>query len=363
MDNQSDERLRSRLKSDISEQSLSKNFMRDLKDLKEFYISNEKKKQLSKMNPFKRFFFLTFWILKSMILKLTPVRRLLLLFGIIMLFISGGVFRVGDDIQISFNRALIGGIIIVFILMLELKDKLLAHNELEAGRKIQKALMPEQSPYIEGWTVWLYSQSANEVCGDLVDYIKSNDERFGLYIADVAGKGLNAALLTTKLQAIIRSLSYDYKSVELIKKVNKIFYKESLRNIFASLLFLEIQKDYTKLNVVNSGHFPPLILRKNNFIEIPKGGIALGVMPDAEYPLQEIEIEKGDLIICYSDGVVEAKKESGEFFGIDKFKNTILSNATLSVKDIGENIFKSVELFTKDDRLSDDLSLIILRKE
>lgn len=354
--------LRSTIKSDLFRDDFFRSFTRDIKDLKEFYINSEKKKRLVGMNPVKRIFVMTWWILRSMVLKLTPLRRLLLLFGILILLSSGTIAFSNDDANISVNRGIFGGALIIFVLMLELKDKLLAHDELAAGRKIQEALQPEQSPYIEGWTAWLYTRPANEVCGDLVDFININKERMGVIMADVAGKGLNAALLTTKLQATIRALASDYDAQTLIAKVNNTFHRDSLRNIFASLIYVELSPGSGVVKIVNAGHLPPLIIRSGVVNEMDKGATALGLMKDASYLMQTTELHTGDVILAYSDGVTESKNSSGEFYGKDRFFKLMNLVKTLPVREMGESIVKAISGFEGDERSNDDLSLIILKK-
>ncbi|MCE1165951.1 MAG: serine/threonine-protein phosphatase [Bacteroidetes bacterium] len=353
------------IKEDLYEDSLFKNFYRDIKELKEFYISAEKKKKLETMNPFKRAFFLTVWILKSMILKLTPTRRLLLLIGVILIIISGsfGISLADSDIRVSMSRGLIGGAIVIVVLMLELKDKLLARDELEAGRKVQQALMPEQNPYVEGWSVWLYSRSANEVCGDLVDFLNISEERTGVLMADVAGKGLNAALLTAKLQATIRALAPDHDAVNLVTKVNSIFYRENLRNIFASLLYFDVTKGSNELRLVNAGHYPAYHCRGNQIKEFEKGDIALGLMKNAVYKETVAEVETGDVILAYSDGVTEARNHTGEFYGNIRLSNLLCGISKLPANEIGNGIVKAIDNFIGDVRLHDDLSIIVLKKQ
>ena len=218
--------IRETLKSDIYDQGLFKNLINDLKDIIDFYLAPSSKEMLKKMNPIKRLFFYIFWILKSMILKLNPVRRLLLLIGILFLLTANNISFGSHNSSVTSNWDQVGGALMLIVLMLELKDKLLAKDELSAGRKIQEALMPEQNPYLDGWSVWLYSQPANEVCGDLVDFVKIDDNRSLILMADVAGKGLNAALVTAKLQAMIRALAPDYNDTNLIHKVNNTFYRK-----------------------------------------------------------------------------------------------------------------------------------------
>jgi len=214
------------LSNDLSKSGYFSEIKSDLKSLKEFYLTYEQKKILNGKKWYSRWFFLTWWVFKGMILKLTPLRRLLLIIGI--LFLLSSKMNSGDaDLSSMTSRGILGGVVILFILMLELKDKLTASDELNAGRKIQKQLMPDENPVIEGWEAWMYSSPANEISGDLIDYAEVNKNKYALFLADIAGKGLKAALFTTKLQASIRTLIYDMRLEKLISKVNEIFYKEN----------------------------------------------------------------------------------------------------------------------------------------
>ncbi|MCX6165756.1 MAG: PP2C family protein-serine/threonine phosphatase [Ignavibacteriae bacterium] len=285
-------KLRSTLKNDLKKGDFFKTLSRDFKDLKEYYISEEKHKRLSRMSGIKRIFMFSWWLLKSMILKLTPLRRIILVIGILFLIFIFNVSSNGDGA--SSSSYMLGVILILFVLMLELKDKLLAHDELEAGRKIQNALMPEESPQFSGWSLMLFTRSANEVSGDLVDFIKIEPGKAGLLIADVAGKGLKAALLTSKLQATVRSFVEDYQIENLVSKVNDIFYRDSLRNIFASLLYMEISENSGQLKYVNAGHLPPLYNGADGLKEMSKGDAALGLMKGVNYHESILELKSGE---------------------------------------------------------------------
>jgi hypothetical protein len=354
--------FRETLKSDLYDQGLFKNLINDLKDIIDFYLAPSSKEMLKKMNPVKRAFFYVFWILKSMFLKLNPVRRLLLLIGFILLLTANNISFGTRHSSVSSNWDQVGGLIMLVVLMLELKDKLLAKDELSAGRKIQEALMPEQNPYLDGWSVWLYSQPANEVCGDLVDFVKVDEDRSLLLMADVAGKGLNAALVTAKLQTMIRALAPDYNDTDLIHKVNNTFYRESLRNIFATLFFIECTKGNNEIKIVNAGHLPAFILKKNEIRELQKGNTALGLMKNADYKLQMESIETGEVLVVFSDGVTEARNKQGEFFGTDRLKSLLLNKNDITASNIGNKIIDEINRFSSDSRLNDDLSVIILKK-
>jgi phosphoserine phosphatase RsbU/P len=351
------------VKQDLKEGDFFRTIKRDIREIREFYISPEQKKRLDDMNSLKRFFFLMWWILRSMILKLTPARRILLLIGFIFVFAVNVSVDNNEDSETRFQINVIGGTLLILVLMLELKDKLLAKDELEAGRKVQESLMPDESPPLEGWSLWLYTRPANEVCGDLVDFIKINPGLAGIVMADVAGKGLQAALLTAKLQATVRAYTEDNHPVGIVSKVNNIFFRDSLRKIFASLLYLQIAPNSGQLKFVNAGHLPPVIIKSDGIKEMPKGETALGLIKDMVYTIHQVELKSGEVFICYSDGVTESRNKTGSFFGSERFLKLLPSLIGLKPKDIGQKIISETNIFSGDTRPNDDLSLIIIKRD
>ncbi len=280
-----------------------------------------------------------------------------------MLLISGNNRIESGQVTIDlFGPGFIGGLILLFILALELKDKLLARTELEEGRAIQKALMPERSPKINGWDIWLYTQSANEVGGDLLDLIKINDDRYGLAIGDVSGKGLSAALMMAKLQATIRALAPDYNSLnDLGVKLNEIFQRDGIRRIFASLLYLEFKPSSGEIEFINSGHFPPLIIENGNVTQLEKDAPALGILKSPVFNKQNLKLEKDQIIVLYSDGVTEAVNAFHEFFGEEKLIELLRTNTILNSSLLGEKILSEIKSFAGDARYQDDLTVAILK--
>ncbi len=353
---------------DVKKGDFFSDLREETRDIRDFYITQDKRDELMKMGRVKRWFVLSWWILKSMFLKLTPARRILLVAGII-LVISARVITTnagqGSGVRIEYEglRLFLGLASIILVLLLELKDKLLAHSELQAGRVVQRAMHPERAPLIPGWSVWLFTRPANEVGGDLVDFMKLNDKRFGFTVGDVAGKGLGAALLMVKIQATLRALAPDYESLgRLTVKLNEILTRDSIPSRFASLLFVQCTSDSGTVRYVNAGHMPPLLVRGTGVQELEKGEAALGLSPATVYAEHELHLERGESIVLYSDGIIEAQNLQGEFFGAERFKSLCSTLGKSTPQAVGERIIADVELFAGGARPSDDLSLAILQR-
>ena len=351
-------------RNDFRQTKIKEEFKSEYKDLKQYFLSSELKEKLVTMNPLKKFFVLPWWIIKAMYFRLTPFRRILLIIGLFLLLMSLSTENSNDDTTISINvAALASGVFFLFILALELKDKLLAKTELEEGRAVQLALMPEESPKVEGWDIWLYTRSANDVGGDLLDFIKIDENRFGIAVGDVAGKGLSAALLMSKLQASIRALVYDSASLsKLAEKLNIIFHRDSPSKIFASLVYSEIKSESNVLKFINAGHYPPIVLRNNNIEPLQKNAPALGIFQDAVFNEQNISLNENEFVIFYSDGLTEAQNESGEFFGESRLLDLLNKREKFSSKELGDMILANVDFFVNKFPAHDDLTLAVLKK-
>lgn len=349
----------------IADEIKNLQFRRDIKkeyrDLKDFYLDDEKKDKLKNMGRLQRFFFQSGYLILSIFEKLTPLRKLLVILGLVLMFLGSSI-RI-DNQNNSSNDTLLGGLLILFVLVLELKDKLLAVEELIAGRKIQKALMPEENPKLDGWDIFLYTSSANEVSGDLVDFLNIDDNRSVITIADVAGKGLSAALLTAKLQATVRAFAdSSFNPAELTTKTNKIFHRDSLPNLFASMIYIELPPNSYNISYANAGHFPPVILSEEGLSELEKGDAALGIISNSRYRNFDLVLKTDQLFITYSDGITEARNETGEFFGKERFYNVLKPNKNLNAAELGRKIINAVNQFRGQAKINDDISLVILKK-
>ncbi len=360
-------KIRDALWNDIKRGNVKKSLSQDFRDLYDFYIDPNTKERLASMGRFRRWMVTVWLILKRMILRLTPARRLMLFLSFILILFENAGYRnnqVVDGTQFGFKTQLVGYGLLIIVLMLELKDKLLARDELEAGRKIQMALMPEEHPEIPGWDVWLYSRPANDVGGDLIDVIELDQNRYGFALGDIAGKGLGAALLMAKLQASIRALAPMAKELEWLgSQLNEIFHRDCIPSRFASLIYLELDSDSGKISILNAGHIPPLIIRKDQVQEMDLGDPALGLMEQTRYKKLNVRLNQHELVFGYSDGLTEARNKAGDFFGDQKVKQLIWQHHYLDSQTLGKKIIEEIQSFQGNTKPNDDLSMIILKRK
>jgi len=348
------------VKTDFRESEITREVKYDLSETLDFYLTEEQKEEMKKMGWFKKVFFIPAWLLRIMFFKLTRIRRLLLAAAIILLFVNINNSNNG----ITFNNSIFTIIILLFILILELKDKLIAVDELSAGRAVQTAFMPPENPSVPGWSVWLYSRPANSVGGDMVDLIPVDGSNFGVVLGDVSGKELGAALYMVKLQSTLRALASDPGSLsDLGSKINRIFHRDSESNRFATMVYASLRKEHGNINVLNAGHLPPMILSEGKLSELGKGSPAIGIKNTSRYKEEKVKLKKGDYLIIYSDGVSEATNNDGEFYGTGRFKDAILKYNNLSPQEMGTNLISAVNHFVGNNKFYDDLSIVILRKE
>jgi len=350
-----------RVRDDVRRTGIRASLRRTVADLDEFYLTEQSRARLAGMGVVRRWVWRIWWLFKALVFALTPARRVLVLLAFVLLWVaSQGVPNVSHPNR---NAGLLSLVILLVVLMLELKDKILARDELEDGRAVQRALLPAPSPEVAGWDVWLSSRPANDVGGDLVDLLRLAGDHVALVLADVAGKGLGAALLMAKLQSTLRAIAGDTPSLgEQAARVNAILHRDGLPNSFATLVYLDVTRDSGTVRLVNAGHMPPLVLRGRTLAELARGGIALGITHPAAYEEQVVELAPGETLLVYSDGVTEAMNASGEFFGEERLRAILPGVSTLAAAEIASRVVAAVDAFVGSASVHDDLSLLILRR-
>lgn len=345
---------------DARRSGFGRTLTRTFADLDAFYLSDERQRRLAGMGRLRRWLYRAAWLFKSLFLNLSPVRRVLLALALVLS--PRAQWHAGAySLQIDFGALPV--ILLLLLLMLELKDKLVAKSELQAGRVVQQALFPKAAPVIAGWDIWMSTRPANEVGGDLVDFVTQEDGRVGLVLADVSGKGLPAALLTARLQATLLAYVAELPSLaELASKLHTAFRKRGLENRFATLVYLEVEPGSSEVRLVNAGHMPPLLVRADRVEALPAGGPALGIPVPATYEEQALDLHADETLVVYSDGVNEAVDEAGAFFGDDRLLRSLRATAGRPAAEVAQHLLAALEAFVGDGRWHDDVSLIVVRR-
>ncbi len=354
--------LRDLLFKDLRPSELPANFRQDLKQLYRFYLDEERRTQLEAMGRVRRTVKLVGWTLKSLLAKLSPGRRLALFASLVMCILGRVRLPLGDAV-LSTNLRVWAYLFVFLVLMLEMKDKLLARDEIEIARQVQLALLPARHPQPEGWSLWSFMRPANDVGADLVDYIDLPEDRLGVVLGDVAGKGLGAALLTAKLQAMLRALVPGSPSLsDLGAQVNDILHKDGIDNRFVTLFYLELKPGSGRLRYLNAGHNPPFVLREKATEGLQASAIPLGMMAGTTYTEGELTLEPGNLLVVYSDGLTEARNAKDEEFGADRLQGMLPRLRGLTAEECVRLIIDEVNLFLGRERPHDDLSLVVLAR-
>jgi sigma-B regulation protein RsbU (phosphoserine phosphatase) len=228
------------------------------------------------------------------------------------------------------------------------KERLAA--ELETAVAIHRRIVPSSDnlPVINGFDIHGYNYPCKEVGGDYFDVISLPEGRFAFVICDVSGKGLSAALLVSTLQATFHSLLHsDLPLVEIVERANRLLIRNTTSEKYATA-FIGIADTYTgRTETINAGHNEPLLVRQSGEMEkLYAGGLILGMFDFAAYESQEIELETGDMIYLYTDGISEATDPSGEEFGDGRLEEIVRSLSRRPSQEILGEIEHRVRLWT-----------------
>jgi len=242
-------------------------------------------------------------------------------------------------------------------------------TELDIAKEIQQSFLPQTIPVTTGLDMAARSLMAREVGGDFFDIfpfevIRIHSSRLILMIADVSGKGVPAALFMALARIVIRvNASWYDAPAEVVNAANTIISRESPSGMFVTTFYADYEEKIRRLRYVNAGHNPPILLRNGEFSVLGCTGLAIGIMPDFEFDSGHVDLEQGDLLAFYTDGVTEAVNNNLELFGEERLHEILKNHAHRSAQEILEEIFTAVETFAEGRAQEDDITLIIMKVE
>lgn len=255
---------------------------------------------------------------------------------------------------------------------LEISTKALVYKErvakeLELAAKIQKQLLPTTMPKIKGLDVSAGLLPAEEIGGDCYDFIHTGEDRLVMYIGDVTGHGVPSGIVVSIANALAYHLATKEDILNLMISMNKVIKEKTATNMFLTMVMLDWDGAQGKLQFVNAGHEQMIHYHaKDQKVTLtPAGGLALGMFPDIAklLKLQEIVLEKDDVLVLYSDGIPESWKNEKEMYGMARFKRAVSDYSDLpSSIAIRNALLADVKEFSGKYKQMDDITLIVLKR-
>lgn len=239
-------------------------------------------------------------------------------------------------------------------------------EEMQMARNIQRQLLPEDWPIPEKYDIHAVNIPSFQVGGDLFDLIPLPDDRIITAIADVTGKGTPAALLMSNIQAALRTVADESIYLpDAMAKINNLICTNTSSDKFITCFVGILDPNENRFAYVNAGHNPPYLYRNatGKLELLEAGGLLLGIMPDVKYEQEELDIQPGDLLFLFTDGVSEALDEEGFEFGEAELEKLIVEYSGYQPELLIENILKRLENFRGTTAQSDDITIICIRKD
>lgn len=310
-----------------------------------------------------------FW---AMVMKLSPARRVLFVAALVLLVSPGFNLRFGEsEFQLP-NLAFFGAIALLVLLALELADRVTMKRDLEIAKEIQTWLMPSAPPQVPGIDMAFATRPANTVAGDYYDaFLRGNTaDSVGscppllLVVADVAGKSVPAAMLMATLQASLHTLAAVCTTpLELIERLNRYCCEQNVGGQrFTTAFLAQLDPATRQLTHVNAGHNWPVLLRASGTVErLQTGGLPLGLMPKARYECGQTTLAPGDLLVVFTDGLVEAEDAKEEQFGEFRMLAILNSRRHVTAAQVLQTLMTSVDQFVGSAPQHDDITCLVLR--
>jgi serine phosphatase RsbU (regulator of sigma subunit)/putative methionine-R-sulfoxide reductase with GAF domain len=244
-------------------------------------------------------------------------------------------------------------------------------QELDVARRIQASFLPDCCPVVPGWELAVIWRSAREVGGDFYDFIPlpplaGKEDRTGVVIADVADKGVPAALYMALSRTLVRTMAIDGRPPSVaVARANDLILSDARSDLFVTLFYAILEPDSGTVAFVNAGHMPALLVRvaDGSVEELLTHGMALGVVADLEFEEARAHLVPGDMIILYTDGVVEALDASQQMFGKERLIEVLRTHRAQSAGQLAETINDTIASFVGDVPQFDDFTLVVVKRQ
>lgn len=269
-----------------------------------------------------------------------------------------------DDLSVL---QLLASQVAIIIEKVELHEQLIEKKRLQAqleiARQVQLELLPESDPLIKNFDISAYVFPTEEVSGDYYDWVEVFDDQIGIVVADAVGKGIPAALLMAFLRASLRSgVQIGYAPHVALSKVSNLLWDSTEEHQFITAIYGILDATNRTFVFSNAGHNPPLLIKADGeyrFVEY--GDLPLGMFRDTHYHQHFIRFDAGQVLVLYTDGIIEGENARGDDYGRERFAKSVLEGIHLPARDLINHIRKNVADFTERKFLDDDGTLFIVK--
>lgn len=241
----------------------------------------------------------------------------------------------------------------------------LINRELETAHSIQESFLPDRIPALAGWDIGALWCPIRSVAGDFYDFYALSGGRVGIVIADVSGKGIPAALFMALSVTVLRyGMSINLPPHEVLRHANEMIISEQRSRMFATTFVGYLDPASGEMRFACGGHNPPLWYHAatGTVDYVTAQGVAVGIFKEAEFALDRLRMEPGDIFVLYTDGITEVLNSEEEEFGEDRLEALIRQHTALSAQELADRILETINDFAAEQELSDDATLVIVKR-
>jgi len=258
-------------------------------------------------------------------------------------------------------------------LLRESEERLRLQSELEIAREVQTQLFPRSAPEVPGLALYGVCKAARSVSGDYYDFLKLGDDKVCLVLGDVSGKGISAALLMAAIQSALRAQFYNgvapgsgslrspLSTSAVVNRLNVQVFESTPREKYVTFFFAVYDSATRRLTYTNAGHLPPVLFRRGKVERLRAGGTVVGLFSPMTFEQAEIQIQPGDLLLAFTDGITEPENIYGEEFGEERLLAVVRRAVNAPPQTLTEEIYRSVSDWTGSPELQDDMTLLVAK--
>ena len=235
-------------------------------------------------------------------------------------------------------------------------------HDLESVSRVQSTLLPKQNLEVEGWRAYYHYEAAGPVSGDYCDLVSNENGDLFFLLGDVSGKGIAASMLMAHLHAIFRSLiSLDLPINQLVERANHVFAESTMPAYYATLVCGRAHRSGL-VEICNAGHPPALLTRRGQVASIEATGLPVGIFCHERYSSIELNLEAGDSVLLYTDGLTETRDKASVEYGTERLSALLRDNCGLTPRDLTAACIEDASSFRAGEPKSDDLTVMVVQR-